>query len=191
MLQEVRELLSYARGEESALGERRTSDEEEEAGTPPPATIGPYQVERVLGFGGMGTVYLAREAGSDQAVALKVVRHAGLSTQGRHRFQREAEALRRLDHGGIARILGSGVYDGPDGPRPYLVLEYIEGRTLREVMESGGPVEPDAALTLLAAVADALDYAHRMGVVHRDLKPENIMVDAAGGPGSWISVWRG
>lgn len=146
-----------------------------------PGFIGPYRVEGVLGLGGMGTVYLAREPETGRAVALKVVRHSGLSTQGRHRFEREAEALRRLTHPGIARIYGSGVFDGPDGPRPYLALEYLEGRTLREVMNAGAP-DPAVALTLLAEVADALDYAHRTGVVHRDLKPENIMVDGAGRP---------
>lgn len=121
LLREVRDLLRY---EHDGVGVARTADADplnaEEPATALPAMIGPYRIERVLGMGGMGTVYLGREVGADLAVALKVVRHAGLSTQGRHRFQREAEALRRLEHAGIARISSSGVFDGDDGPRPYL-----------------------------------------------------------------------
>lgn len=180
LLQEVLDLLRYERGAEAELGAEPTEAVGRSA--PPPVAIGPYRVERVLGMGGMGTVYLGREPGAaGRLVALKVVRHAGLSTQGRHRFQREADALRRLEHPGIAHIYDSGVFEGEDGPRPYLALEYVEGRTLREVLDAG-PADPAIALTLLAEVADALDYAHRMGVVHRDLKPENIMVDEAGRP---------
>ena len=112
-------------------------------------------------------------------VALKVLRWVGTSPERRRRFEREAQALGRLEHSGIARLLGSGVLDAPEGPLPYLAMEYVAGPGLRAVMERGrGDVS--RVMGFMAEIAGILDVAHGRGVVHRDLKPENIVVDTHG-----------
>lgn len=143
-----------------------------------PGNIGPYQIERELGTGGFGIVYLAFDPGVKRRVALKVL-HPGRLDQPEsvRRFQREACAIARLQHPGIVQL-----YDySRQGPPYYLVTEFIEGvdpRTWVKRQRLGilGVVD------LVARIAEAVEHAHEQGVCHRDLKPGNIIIDADGNP---------
>ncbi|MEA2462366.1 MAG: eukaryotic-like serine/threonine-protein kinase, partial [Acidobacteriota bacterium] len=132
-----------------------------------------YVVTRLLGRGGMGSVYLATQKRLNRPVAIKVLlSHLVGSASMRTRFEREARIVARLRHPAIVTIHDFGLL--PSG-HAYLVMEYLDGDTLRKTITSGPqPVEP--ALELLCTVGEAIDAAHRAGVVHRDLKPENIML---------------
>lgn len=140
-------------------------------------TIGKYLVERVLGQGAMGTVYLARDPGLDRPVALKTLTLGpGDPPDLRLRFQREAEAAGGLRHPNIVTV-----YDvGEDAGRPYIAMEYIEGADLAHVIQGGEPYPVEWALDVLRQVCEGLSYAHRNGVVHRDVKPANIRIDEGG-----------
>ncbi|MCP3919370.1 MAG: protein kinase [bacterium] len=131
----------------------------------------------LLGRGGMGYVYRARQKRLDREVAIKVVA-PGVEQQAgfADRFAREAQALARLNHPGIV-----AVHDfGQDGSFCWLVMECVDGSNLRDLIRAG-KLEPAEALVLVPKICDALQYAHDHGVVHRDVKPENILVDAEGG----------
>jgi hypothetical protein len=158
------------------------TDDAEESGSGHalPDRIGPYRITGLLGRGGMGVVYRAERDGGGP-VALKVLEPGMLSGRFIGRFRREAEALRRLDHPGIARFIEAGTYDSVVGPRPYYAMELVEGMSLRQRSrdESWGGRE---RVSLLADLAEALHHAHEQGIVHRDLKPENVVVTAAGSP---------
>ena len=129
-----------------------------------------------LGAGGMGVVFKARQLALDRWVALKVLpRHLATDPSFTERFQREARLLARLSHPGIV-----AVHDfGQSGPFCYLLLEYVDGVTLRQAMRTG-EVTPAEALALVPRICEALQYAHDHGVLHRDIKPENILLDTAG-----------
>jgi hypothetical protein len=133
-----------------------------------------YRLERVLGRGGMGAVYRARDVRLDRLVAVKVVRHELLGdVEARRRFRREAQIVARLQHPSIVAVHDYGTF--PDGGA-YLVMELVRGEDLRRVLQREGRLEPEATLRILTAVCDAIDAAHREGVLHRDLKPENILL---------------
>ncbi len=141
-----------------------------------PAAIGPYQVQRELGRGGMGEVYLARDTRLDRLVAIKALPvHLAQDPDQLARFQREAKVLASLNHPAIGAIYGLEEANG----HQYLVLEYVEGKTLAEQL-SKGPIPVDEALTLAKQIAEALEVAHEKGVIHRDLKPGNVMVTPDG-----------
>ena len=148
---------------------------------PPPdvgSTVKQYELLRKLGEGGMGTVYLARDTTLGRLVAIKVLQmHAGPSAE---RFLNEAQATARCRHDNIVVIHEVNELHG----YPYMVLEYLEGRTLREWMTqrdpASGPVSPSFAVELMLPVVRALACAHQLGIVHRDLKPENIFLTEAG-----------
>ena len=131
------------------------------------------EVLEVLGQGGMGVVYKARQRRLDRLVALKVVsRELSEDPAFAERFTREARTLARLQHPHIV-----GVHDfGEAGGLHYLVMEYVEGVTLRHLMETQA-LTPCEALAIVPQICDALQYAHDAGVVHRDVKPENILLD--------------
>jgi predicted Ser/Thr protein kinase len=132
-----------------------------------------YVVSRLLGRGGMGSVYLATQKRLNRPVAVKVLlAHLVGSSSMRTRFEREARIVARLRHPAIVTIHDFGVL--PSG-HAYLVMEYLDGDTLRKTI-IGGAQTVDAALDILRPVGEAVDAAHRVGVVHRDLKPENIMI---------------
>jgi eukaryotic-like serine/threonine-protein kinase len=141
-----------------------------------PATIGPYQVQRELGRGGMGVVYLATDTRLDRQVAVKAL-PADLAADPDRlaRFQREAKVLASLNHPNVGGIYGLEEADG----HQYLVLEYIEGDTLANRL-AAGPIPVADALTLAKQIAEALEAAHEKGVIHRDLKPGNVMVTPDG-----------
>ena len=142
-------------------------------------TVGDFEIEGLLGRGGMGVVYRARQLRMGRSVALKVL-SAEMAEEPEvvARFLREAAIMRDLEHPGIVPIHDAGT--GADG-RPYLAMRLLETRTLRDVL-ADGPLTPDRALRLLAALAEALDHAHAHGVVHRDVKPANVLLDAAERP---------
>jgi serine/threonine protein kinase/cell division protein FtsB len=142
------------------------------------STIKHYELLRKLGEGGMGMVYVARDTMLGRLVAIKVLKiQAGPSAE---RFLVEAQATARCRHDNIVVIHEVGELHG----YPYMVLEYLEGRTLREWMAqrdpSSGPVSPSLAVELLLPVVRALSCAHALGIVHRDLKPENIFLTETG-----------
>lgn len=139
----------------------------------PGERVGRYRVRRLLGQGGMGRVYLARDELLGRSVALKVVRPERLGGSGGERFAQEARLLAALNHPHIVQVYDVGVCRAG----PYLALEYIDGETLAE----RGPAPAlEEALRLLRAVADALCHAHAHGVWHCDLKPGNVMVGRDG-----------
>jgi eukaryotic-like serine/threonine-protein kinase len=138
-------------------------------------TVGRYQVRRLLGQGGMGQVYLARDVVLGRSVALKIVgpgRGGGFSTE---RFLHEARAIARLNHPHVVQLYDFGEYKGG----LYLALEYVEGDTLRERARRG-PLGLDEVLRHARAIADGLSHAHAAGVYHCDLKPSNVMVGKDG-----------
>jgi tetratricopeptide (TPR) repeat protein len=142
--------------------------------------LGPWAIDRLLGAGGMGSVYLAHRADGefDKAVAVKLLSH-GLSTVvHQDRFRRERRVLALLEHPNIARLIDSGVNECG---QPYLVMEYVEGVPLDEWRRSTQP-SLEEILAVWFKIAAAVSYAHRNLVVHRDLKPSNILVESSGEP---------
>jgi hypothetical protein len=138
-----------------------------------------YCIERLLGRGGMGAVYLAHELALDRDVAIKVLPPEHASTpEMRERFRREARTAARLSHPHIVPLHTFGEVSG----LVYFVMGYIPGESLGARLKQQGPFPPEEARTLLVALCDALDYAHRHGIVHRDIKPDNILIDASGAP---------
>ena len=141
----------------------------------PPTLGAAYRVERLLGEGGMATVYLATDVKHDRRVALKVLRRELAAAVGLERFRREIRIAAGLTHPNILPLYDSAATDlGADAP-PYFVMPYVEGDTLRARL-ARGPLPVADALQIGIEVADALDYAHRRGIVHRDIKPENILL---------------
>lgn len=141
-----------------------------------PDAIGPFKIERELGRGGMGEVYLAHDTRLDRQVAIKALpAHLAQDQDRLNRFQREAKVLATLNHPGIGAIYGLEESAG----NQYLILEYIEGSTLADYLAKGAlPI--DEALEYAKQIAEALEVAHEKGVIHRDLKPGNVMVTGEG-----------
>ncbi len=146
-----------------------------------PAKIGRYSILRLLGEGGMGSVYLAEQENPHRVVALKVIKPGFVSADLLRRFEQEAHALGRLQHPGIAQIYEAGMADSGFGPQPYFAMEFIAGQTLIEYVEEQR-LGVRARLELMAKVCDAMNHAHQRGIIHRDLKPGNIVVDQEGQP---------
>ncbi len=138
-------------------------------------------VLEVLGEGGMGTVFKVQQASPDRLAALKILRTPFASAQELARFDREAGAMGRLRHPGIARVYGTGVLEGDGGGRPYSLMEFIEGDPL-DVHAARRRLAVPEILELVARLCDAVDHAHESGIVHRDLKPANVIVDPTGRP---------
>jgi serine/threonine protein kinase/Tol biopolymer transport system component len=142
----------------------------------PGTQLGPYEIVSALGKGGMGEVYRATDTRLDRTVAIKVLpEHLADRADLRERFEREAKAVSSLNHPHICTLHDIGEQDGIH----YLVMEYVDGETLQQRLEKGR-LPLDQALEYAIQIADALDKAHRQGVVHRDLKPGNIMVTKSG-----------
>ena len=147
---------------------------------------GQFRIERQLGAGGMGAVYLAEQAEMGRRVVVKVM-HPELtvgSPQAVERFKREARAVAALNHPHIVQVY---VFGQADDGRMYLAMELIDGRDLAHELE-GGPIDQARAIRILDQVASALIEAHAQGIVHRDLKPENIMLSQRHGNDDWVKV---
>src|SRR5689334_3936340 len=146
------------------------------------AKLGPYEILAPLGAGGMGEVYRARDSRLGRDVAVKVLpQHLSESAEVRARFEREAKTVSSLNHPNICTLFDVGRAPGAAGSAgtDYLVMELVEGETLAARLGRGAlPIAE--ALRIGSQTADALDRAHRAGVVHRDLKPGNIMLTRSG-----------
>jgi serine/threonine-protein kinase len=143
-------------------------------------TLGRYEVEKELGKGAMGTVYLGRDPRINRIVAIKTLAltqefEGGELQAVRERFFREAETAGRLSHPNIVTIFDAG----EEHDLAYIAMEYLEGKDLTHYLQPGKPLPVEWVVGVIAKVADALDYAHTQGVVHRDIKPANIMYNEA------------
>ncbi|HEX7354798.1 MAG TPA: Stk1 family PASTA domain-containing Ser/Thr kinase [Mycobacteriales bacterium] len=138
---------------------------------------GRYELGEELGFGGMAEVFRARDTRLGRDVAVKVLR-ADLARDPAflQRFQREAQAAANLNHANIVGVYDTGEQDGV----PYIVMELVTGRTLRDVIANDGRLLPRRALEIVGEICAALDYSHRQGIVHRDIKPANVMLTPSG-----------
>ncbi len=138
--------------------------------------LGPYDIKSMLGVGGMGEVYRARDCRLNRDVAIKVLREEGASAELRTRFEREARAVAALNHPNIIAVYDFGIEAG----QQYIVSELLEGESLRSLLPGSPlkakPVPVRKLIEIAAQVADGLAAAHSAGIVHRDLKPENIML---------------
>jgi uncharacterized repeat protein (TIGR03803 family) len=140
------------------------------------AQLGPYQILKPLGAGGMGEIYSARDTRLGRTVAVKILTALMMDQAGfRERLEREARAVSNLNHPHICTLHDIGNHEGVD----YLVMEFVEGQSLAERLKDG-PLPASEVLRIAIQIAEALDYAHRQGVIHRDLKPGNIMLTARG-----------
>ena len=138
---------------------------------------GRYLIESLIGSGGMANVYKAYDNMLGRTVALKVLKaeHRG-DMEFVRRFEREARAVLTLSHENIVRSYAVG----EDGDISYIVLEYVEGSTLKELIKSDGPISPKVAVSITAQVLDALAHAHEIGIIHRDVKPQNVIITPRG-----------
>lgn len=138
---------------------------------------GRYLIESLIGSGGMANVYKAYDNMLGSTVALKVLKaeHRG-DMEFVRRFEREARAVLTLSHENIVRSYAVG----EDGDISYIVLEYVEGSTLKELIKSDGPISPKVAVSITAQVLDALAHAHESGIIHRDVKPQNVIITPRG-----------
>jgi tetratricopeptide (TPR) repeat protein/predicted Ser/Thr protein kinase len=141
----------------------------------PGARLGPYQLESLLGEGGMGQVFRARDTRLGRPVAIKVIRREREQPDFQIRFQREAQATAALNHPHICTLYDVGEQDGSS----YLVMEYVNGQTLASRLREG-PLPLDQLLRYATEISQALAAAHERGIIHRDLKPDNLMLTAAG-----------
>ncbi|GMA29052.1 Stk1 family PASTA domain-containing Ser/Thr kinase [Arenivirga flava] len=145
-----------------------------------PLLAGRYEVGELVGRGGMADVYKGRDARLGRTVAIKLLKPS-LATDPtfRARFRKEAQAAARMAHPTIVRVFDAGEdtieEDGAERQQPFIIMEFIDGTVLRDLLEEG-PLEPDEAARIAGSVLTALEYSHRAGVVHRDIKPGNIML---------------
>lgn len=136
-----------------------------------------YELGEILGFGGMSEVHIARDTRLHRDVAVKVLR-ADLARDPSFylRFRREAQNAAALNHPAIVAVYDTGEAETPNGPLPYIVMEYVDGVTLRDIVHTDGPMAPRRAIEVIADACQALNFSHQHGIVHRDVKPANIMI---------------
>lgn len=144
--------------------------------------LGGIRIIRLLGEGGMGRVYEARQENPSRTVAVKVIRQGIASEKTMRRFEREAEFLGRLQHPCIAQIFVVGSYSSDEGDVPFFVMEFIANAKPINHFAADGKLSLDDRLRLFVSVCDAVAHGHDRGIVHRDLKPGNILIDADGLP---------
>jgi len=133
-----------------------------------------FQIENIVATSGMATVFRARDLNTERLVAIKVPHPEVESDPALYdRFLREEEIGKRIDHPGVMKV-----YANPDRSHVYMVMEWIDGRLLRQIMNEEKKLPVDRAVKLTIRICEALEHIHANGVVHRDLKPENVMVDA-------------
>src|SRR4051794_7863116 len=136
-----------------------------------------YELGEILGFGGMSEVHLARDQRLHRDVAVKVLR-ADLARDPSFylRFRREAQNAAALNHPSIVAVYDTGEAETATGPLPYIVMEYVDGVTLRDIVHTDGPMPPRRAIEIIADACQALNFSHQNGIIHRDVKPANIMI---------------
>src|SRR5580658_7309864 len=175
---EVESLLRFDRGSSDHLKSVVSATVEQFLDSTLDRFCGPYELVRLLGEGGMGSVHLAqrKDGEVDLQVAVKLIHGSASHLLFRDRFLRERQILASLNHPGIARLLDAG---HTKSGQPYLVMEYVDGTPI-DIYSRGLPLE--AKLRLFLLVCDAIAYLHRNLVIHRDLKPSNILVEAGGVP---------
>jgi serine/threonine-protein kinase len=139
-----------------------------------------YELGELLGFGGMSEVHLARDTRLHRDVAVKVLR-ADLARDPSFylRFRREAQNAAALNHPAIVAVYDTGEAQTATGPLPYIVMEYVNGVTLRDIVNTDGPLPPQRAIEVIADACQALNFSHQHGIIHRDVKPANIMVSTS------------
>ncbi|MBR6767524.1 MAG: protein kinase [Clostridia bacterium] len=138
---------------------------------------GRYVVQAIVGTGGMAVVYRALDKKKNRIVAIKVLRpEYETDVEFVRRFSREAEAASKVSHENIVNMLDVGI----DGDLRYIVMEYVDGITLKEMIRQRGQIHPDTVIRMTIRILAAVDHAHRNGIVHRDIKPQNILVDSQG-----------
>ncbi|MGP3917381.1 Stk1 family PASTA domain-containing Ser/Thr kinase [Nonomuraea sp. 10N515B] len=149
--------------------------------TQPRLLGGRYELDGVVGRGGMAEVYRARDIRLDRIVAIKTLRSdLARDHTFQARFRREAQSAASLNHPAVVAVYDTGE-DVTDGaPVPYIVMEYVDGRTLRDLLRQDRRLMPERAVELVDGILRALDYSHRGGIVHRDIKPANVMITRAG-----------
>ena len=136
---------------------------------------GKYRIDELIGRGGMGSVYKAEHLGTGRPVAVKtILPRLVTDSSSIERFRREARAAGRLRHPNIVDVTDFGVAPVGDQEVAYLVMEYLEGSTLRALLERSATLSLEVVVDLVEQIALALDAAHALGIVHRDLKPDNI-----------------
>ncbi|MCI2422300.1 Stk1 family PASTA domain-containing Ser/Thr kinase [Saccharopolyspora sp. K220] len=140
-----------------------------------------YELGETLGYGGMSEVHRGRDTRLSRDVAVKILR-ADLARDPTFqlRFRREAQNAAALNHPAIVAVYDTGETESENGPLPYIVMEYVDGRTLRDIVKTEGPLPPRRAMEVMADASAALDFSHRHGIVHRDVKPANIMITRSG-----------
>jgi eukaryotic-like serine/threonine-protein kinase len=146
---------------------------------PPRLLSDRYELGEILGFGGMSEVHLARDTRLHRDVAVKVLR-ADLARDPSFylRFRREAQNAAALNHPAIVAVYDTGEAETSSGPLPYIVMEYVDGVTLRDVVHTEGPLPARRAIEIIADACQALNFSHNHGIIHRDVKPANIMISA-------------
>ncbi|HEX5950185.1 MAG TPA: protein kinase, partial [Actinomycetota bacterium] len=142
-----------------------------------PVLAGRYRAERELGRGGMAKVYLGTDTVLGRQVAIKLLAPQFAEDESFvQRFRREAQAAARLSNPNVVSVFDTGT----DGGVHFIVMEYVEGRTLEDYLAGGGRIMPDRAIEIAEDVCGALSAAHAQGVIHRDIKPGNIMLTPSG-----------
>jgi eukaryotic-like serine/threonine-protein kinase len=140
-----------------------------------------YELGETLGYGGMSEVHHGKDVRLGRDVAIKVLRaDLARDPQFQERFRREAQNAAALNHPAIVAVYDTGETRTDYGPLPYIVMEYVDGRTLRDIVKSEGPLPAKRAMEVMADVCAALDFSHRHGIVHRDVKPANVMITKTG-----------
>jgi serine/threonine-protein kinase len=149
--------------------------------TQPRLLGGRYELDGVIGRGGMAEVYRARDLRLDRTVAIKTLR-ADLARDAtfQARFRREAQSAASLNHPSVIAVYDTGEDTMGNAPVPYIVMEYVEGMTLRDLLHSDRRLLPERALEIVDGILQALDYSHRGGIIHRDIKPANVMLTPSG-----------
>ena len=145
-----------------------------------------YRLDQLIGKGGMGSVYEARDLRLERQVAAKIMTGRAFGEENAlRRFQREARAVARLNHSRIVSVFDYGVLEGKGA---YIIMERVHGETLRARLERNGRLQPSAAADLFEQLLDGVAAAHEQGIVHRDLKPENVLVQPAGHEGLSLKI---
>ncbi len=140
-----------------------------------------YELGETIGYGGMSEVHKGRDVRLSRDVAIKVLRaDLARDPQFQERFRREAQNAAALNHPAIVAVYDTGETTTEFGPLPYIVMEFVDGRTLRDIVKTEGPLPSKRAMEVMADVCAALDFSHRHGIVHRDVKPANVMITRTG-----------